>query len=660
MAKKHIQASGEKEGQLVDCPANHQCTLKGPDGEPQQHFEISRDRESVERELNVAKDRASFYSELADDAEKDDDSGAGHLRESSDEENATVQALEAELAEHDKAEKAQKKYSDYMSNKYSSGSSIGSGKKKTKKKNPKKADANMEEPVVNEGNVDSDSTADADNTLPWPEDEDEEFRDGKTWAKWSAQVSRWGASTRALSAVSDPNTDAATLEALSYHKNHRVLEYVAKHPNTHPATLTRMIETQEDGGLSSPRHTEAYTKNRKINDAKYNAMVNPNAPAHYLSVSKLQQARGSLSDIAAVAHVADRADEVPFQNYMEAVDTAQKVNGRWYLRDPHNGAKSGKNVAEERPTAKLLDAADTQAQRGNLSEVAQLKKNLTVSDPVGASYSSYADEDHLHTVVDRARTHNYSVSLSEAQAEGLPGAERYDESTWPNRVVGNEEKALIESKRAQSETARKQIVDIAGSPKAPGRVLRKLADNNDKAALAALNNPSTPKDAIVKVADKEYSKVNPDSHVEQARSQMMSRYGDEGPWGESRRRAERAQQVYETGEGTDKEKALWGKQKARVEATQRIARTDNGYNVQELTRHPDSEVRLMLSAETNHPNTLKSLLEDEDDNVRMTAVSRFRQEEYDKWAADQELRRKQRYYGTPDGQPRRVNQYAGD
>lgn len=144
MAKKHIQASGEKEGQLVDCPAVHQCTLKGPDGEPQQHFDIRRPKAEVNAELEKQTDKAEELNHAvvelghriddADEASAEDIENMRAelevLREEFEIEAEREEELMNEQTEHDKADDAQRAYADYMARKYSAGSAVGSGKKK--------------------------------------------------------------------------------------------------------------------------------------------------------------------------------------------------------------------------------------------------------------------------------------------------------------------------------------------------------------------------------------------------------------------------------------------------------------------------------------------------------------------------------------------------
>lgn len=97
MGRKHIQASGNNEGMLVDCPANDKCRLKGPDGEPQRHFEISRPREEVDKDLAQAEQHGT---------------------------NQEIEELHQEMDEHRRAESAQKSYANHMAEKYGNGSSI--------------------------------------------------------------------------------------------------------------------------------------------------------------------------------------------------------------------------------------------------------------------------------------------------------------------------------------------------------------------------------------------------------------------------------------------------------------------------------------------------------------------------------------------------------
>lgn len=123
MTKKHIQASGEKEGQLVDCPAVHQCTLKGPDGERQQHFDIKRPLEDVENDIQGTNQELVSVNKLPDGSQS-----------YSDTHNETIERkrrLLEEKEEHLAAQKAQQAYSAHMATKYSAGSSVGAGKEKT-------------------------------------------------------------------------------------------------------------------------------------------------------------------------------------------------------------------------------------------------------------------------------------------------------------------------------------------------------------------------------------------------------------------------------------------------------------------------------------------------------------------------------------------------
>lgn len=144
--KKHIQVSGEKEGQLVDCPAVYQCTLKGPDGEPQKHFEINRPKSEVNAELDKQTDKAEALNHAVvdlqhriDDADEatpeelaDMKAELEVLREEFEREAEYEEKLMDEQAEHDKADDAEREYAQYMTEKYSAGSAVGSGKRKSR------------------------------------------------------------------------------------------------------------------------------------------------------------------------------------------------------------------------------------------------------------------------------------------------------------------------------------------------------------------------------------------------------------------------------------------------------------------------------------------------------------------------------------------------